>query len=237
MTVQRLPKWFLSCSLTAIIAVSLPMSPPGQSSTTYTWDGKYSFGDGSEIGPNWTCLWLGYGTGAVNAGQLLLRPKASTSPGESHSALVRSDFSLGQAWDISGNVLTESQLRTTKVRKKAIPTPNPWEVAWLIANMMDDGSAGLCFIFKTNGVELSAYRNYGNERAYLFTANSPVMRIGYPYTYRLVSDGMVVTALVNGAMVGQASLASVSGWLGDRVGLYTEDATVRFGAVAVTSWP
>ncbi len=206
------------------------------SGTTYLWPGFYNLHDGQLIGDgNWLCLWLGYGTGGVDSGELWLMPKASSTPSETHSALVSSQFALGPDWDISVAMATDRQLRTKKVRSRRVPAPNPWEVAWLVADMVEDGSAGLYFILKTNGVELGAYRETG-EQVFLFTAPSPQNRIGRSYMCRFVKSGRQITALVNGQTVGTASLDVLGDWpLGDRIGLYTEDAAVRFGPVSVVT--
>ena len=214
----------------------LPQDLPAQTKT-YPWNGSYSFPDGQVIGGGlWQCLWLGYGTGRVSGGELLLQPMTSTTAGETHSALVRSQFALGSTWMISVNVTTSKQLRTRKVRGKAVPAPNPWEVAWLIADMAPDGSAGLYFIFKPNGVELGAYRGFGQEQVFLDTDSRPAMTIGTTCSYQLVKDSTMVTALINSVPVAAAPRAALSGWsLGNRIGLYTEDAAVRFGPVTVTT--
>jgi len=190
--------------------------------------------EGELIGEgNWSCLWLGYGSGYVSKDILGLTPKASTAPSQTHSALVRSEFALGQNWDISVAITTDSQLRTKKMRGKQTPAPNPWEVAWLLADMKEDGSAGLYFILKTNGVELGAYRETG-EQIYLFTGTAPKNRIGTEYSCRLVKIGNQITAFVDGRQVAAASLEALGGWpLGNRIGLYTEDAAARFGPVSV----
>lgn len=221
-------------SLSTLLVPATELSAQGQT-TVYPWDGSYGFSDGSLIaGGRWRCLWLGYGTGGVSAGELLLQPKASTAA-ETHSALVASQFALASAWDITVSATTDKQLRTRKVRGRFVPAPNPWEVAWLIADMASDGSAGLYFIFKPNGVELGAYRGFGLEQIFLDTSPSPAMKIGKTYTYRLVKNGGLVTALIDGKPVAAAPLDRLSSWpLGDRVGLYTEDAAVRFGPVTIT---
>jgi hypothetical protein len=197
------------------------------SAQTYTWSGKYYFNDGQWIaGDFWLCLWLGYGTGSVSRGELSLKPKAATTALETHSALVRSEFVLGSDWDISVRMTTDKQLRTRKVGKRQVPAPNPWEVGWLVANMREDGSAGLYFILKTNGVELGAYKENGDQ-VFLFTAPTPQNRIGSSYLCRLVRIGNQVAA---------ASLDALGNWpMGDRIGLYTEDAAVRFGPVSVVT--
>ncbi len=208
------------------------------SALTYTWSGKYYFYDGQSIGGGyWLCLWLGYGTGRVSRGEILLRPKAATTALETHSALVRSEFVLGQDWDISVRMTTDKQLRTRKAGKRQVPAPNPWEVAWLVANMREDGSAGLYFILKTNGVELGLYKENGDQ-FFLFTTPTPQNRIGTSCLCRLVRIGNEVTALVDGQPVAAASLDKLVDWpLGDRIGLYAEDAAVRFGPVSVVTSP
>jgi hypothetical protein len=208
------------------------------SGTTYFWQGFFNFREGQLIGEgNWLCLWLGYGTGGVDNGALWLMPKSSSTPSETHSALVSSQFPLGPDWDIAVAMTTDRQLRTKKMRNRQVPAPNPWEVAWLVADMMEDGSAGLYFILKTNGVELGAYRETG-EQIFLFTASSPQNRIGRTYVCRLVKTGRQITAMVNGQTVGTASLDALGDWpRGDRIGLYTEDASVRFGPVSVITSP
>jgi hypothetical protein len=109
-------------------------------------------------------------------------------------------------------------------------------VAWLVADMAADGSAGIYFIFKPNGVELGAYRGFGAEQIFLDTGSTPVMKIGTTYSYRLVKNSTMVTALVDGAPVAAAPLAALGNWaLGNRIALYTEDAAVRFGPVTVTT--
>jgi hypothetical protein len=213
-------------------------APAQESGTTYFWQGSYDFYEGQLIGGgNWLCLWLGYGPGYVSGGEIALKPKASTTLSETHSALVRSEFVLGQDWDISVTMTTDRQLRTKRVRGRQVPAPNPWEVAWLVADMVEDGSAGLYFILKTNGVELGAYKGNGDQ-IFLFTTSSPQNRIGRSYLCRLVKVGSQITAVVNGQTVGTASITALGDWpLGDRIGLYTEDAAVRFGPVSVVTTP
>jgi hypothetical protein len=104
--------------------------------------------------------------------------------------------------------------------------------------MVDDGSAGIYFMLKTNGVELGAYARGGFDRIYLDTFSDPKLELGKSYVYRFVNDGKILTAMVDGAPVATASLAGLSGWvLGNRIGLYTEDAAVRFGTVTVSGTP
>ena len=205
---------------------------------TYTWDGSYRLNEGQLIGGgSWACLWLGYGSGYVSNDVLGLKPKASTTPSETHSALVRSEFVLAQDWDISVVITTDSQLRAKKMRGKQTSAPNPWEVAWLLADMKEDGSAGLYFILKTNGIELGAYKENGDQM-FLFTAPTPQNRIGKSYLCRLVKADRQITAIVNGQPVATASLDALGDWpLGDRIGLYTEDAAVRFGPITVVTGP
>lgn len=236
---SRIPRCVASACAGLLLALCAARTAVPQSGTTYSWLGQYALRDGTSVNPYWTCLWLGYGTGSVSSGQLWLMPRASTSPGETHSALVRSNFPLPQAgWAISVRVATDAQLRTAKGRKKKDPVANPWEVAWLIAGMADDGSSGLYFMLKPNGVELGAYAMGGAQRVYLFTSGTPTLVLGQENDFRLVNDGLGLTALLDGSPVASAPLTALSGWpLGNKIGLYSEDAAVRFGPVTVAAYP
>ncbi len=235
---KKLLHWILCCCLLTMVAGTVGLSLPRQSGHVYTWDENKILRDGDKIGSYWRCIWLGLGSGQVSSGQLWLSPMVSTSPGETHSGLIGSNFSLGRTFDISVDVTTDQQLRITKTRKKTISTPNPWEVAWLIANMADDGSAGVYFIYKPNGVELGAYGEFGRARTYLYTAGQPTLVLGRRYTYRLMSNGESLIAAINGVEVASASLSSLTGYsFGNKIGLYTEDASVHFGPVTCISYP
>jgi hypothetical protein len=227
-------KLLLACGLILLTVAPGIHTPAMQSGTVYSWLGSGSILEGSPIGNYWTCLWLGYGTGKLSGGQLYLTPKASATVGETHSALVQSDFALNRVFDISVDVVTDKQLRTVKVGKKSVAAPNPWEVAWIVANMPDDGSGGIYFMLKPNGVELGGFSSYGAHQTFLYTAPAPALVLGRLYKYRLKSDGTSIWAYVNGVEVARSSLSPVSAYaLGDKLGLYTEDAAVRFGPVTV----
>jgi hypothetical protein len=237
MNTARILRWSGPCVLLAIVSFhGASAFPQSDAYYTYDWQWQSTFNsDGTRIGPDWLCLWLGYGTGVVDGTQLWLNPMKSTSPGTTHSAMVSSSFKLGEFWGFQVPVTTVKQLRTKKIRGREVSSPNPWEVAWLVGKMTDDGSAGLYFIYKTNGVEMGAYRYSGAECIFLFTAKMPKMVIGDEHLLGLSGSKSTLTAFVDGKELATVSLAAVAGWqLGDRIGLYTEDAMVSFGRVEAT---
>ncbi len=170
--------------------------------------------------------------------KLLLRPAPATRKGETHSSLVESEFLLGAEWDVSVFVRVDEQLRTQWGGKKRgmLKKPNPWEVAWIFGDALPDGSAALYFAFKTNGIELGAFRFHGEEVQFLATLPEPKLQIGRWYEYRLVKRSGLLSAYVDNmdTPVAEASLAPVAHWtFGDRLGLYCEDSAVRFGTVRI----
>jgi len=60
-----------------------------------------------------------------------LAPKASTSPGETHSALMLSQAVFGGDFTFGASVLTDQQLRVNSA-------PNPWETAWVVWDYTDN---------------------------------------------------------------------------------------------------
>jgi hypothetical protein len=217
-----------ACMLTAMLS-QIPVSSGNLESiiSGYTWEGTYEFFDGQAIGGGaWRCVWLGYGFGEVSDGKLWLSPAVSRKVGETHSSLVASEFTLDSTWDFSVISATDRQLRNR--------SPNPWEVAWIMADMKEDGSTGLYFLLKPNGVELGAYRHHGLEQQFLYTNHSPVLELGREYEYRLAKEDGWIQAFVDGDLVAEAPLNSIDTRdLGDRIGLYTEDAAVHFGEVSI----
>jgi hypothetical protein len=106
-----------------------------------------SWADGTAHG-NWNAVYNGYGVTKVvaDAGRNSLqeKPKSSTSPAETHAGLVRSTASYGDS-DTTVLMKTVGQLRT--------PTPNAWEVGWVLWHYTDD-THFYYFTPKPNGWEL-----------------------------------------------------------------------------------
>src|SRR5436853_5434791 len=76
---------------------------------------------------------------------LVLSPKVSTRPGETHAALALSNTSFSGDFTFRGRVQTVKQLRTGS-------PPNPWECVWIVWNYQGDRFYYLSL--KTNGWEI-----------------------------------------------------------------------------------
>ncbi len=188
-----------------------------------------SWADGSVHG-SWRDVYGGYGhVGIVRRGAsrvLQEQPRASTRPDETHATMVVSRRSFGSL-DLSVWVRTVRQLRT--------PTPNPWEVAWVVWHYRDD-THFYDLVLKANGWELGKEDPaYPGAQRFLATGSSPTFAPGRWYLVRVLQAGDHITVWVNGAR-----LVSVTDgqrpYLRGSLGLYTEDAQVQFGHVRVR-WP
>jgi hypothetical protein len=171
------------------------------------------------------------------------RPTASTSPGETHANLVvTSDPMLGDL-DFSVRIKTVEQLRTGSA-------PNNWEVAWVFWGYQRPEQS-YYFVPKPEGWELGksddtkadpngpecdwpAYTNclYQGAQRYLATGSSPSFAIGQWYTVRITQSGSEISVWVNGSAI--VSFTDTVNVLTDgKLGLYNEDAHVRFDDVCV----
>jgi hypothetical protein len=154
---------------------------------------------------------------------LVLSPKASTSPNETHAAMVvsRTGFSNVR---FSGGVQTIKQLRTGSA-------PNPWETAWVVFGYTDD----LHFYylaFKTNGWELGKVDPlYPGAQRYLADTSSPSFPVGSQHSFSIQQDNNVISVTIDGKLI-TTFTDNEHPYLSGKVGFYTEDATVAFDNVA-----
>jgi chitinase len=193
---------------------------------------SYPFGacipDGSTFGP-WTQAFAGYGcveTGALGAASWLEeKPSVSTAPALTHAALVLGpSFAAPLAYSV--NVNTVAQLRTGSA-------PNPWEVGWVVWDYVDD-SHFYYFQAKPNGWELGKEDPaYPGAQRFLATGSSPQFPIGSANAVRIAQNAPgAFSVYVNNQLI--VSFTDVlSPYSAGRVGLYDEDADVRFENVAV----
>jgi hypothetical protein len=229
---RRLVGFFLVAA-----ALALPLAAPagalGASLLADSFDTypvNTSWVDGSAHG-NWTAVYNGYGVTKVVAdasrvGTVLQeKPKSSTSPGETHAGLVRSNASFGNS-DTTVLMKTVGQLRT--------PTPNAWEVGWVLWHYTDD-THFYYFIPKPNGWELGKEDPaYPGAQRYLATGSSPTFPVGRWYTVRVRQVSNAMTVWVNGVQVASFT-DSQRPYLSGSVGLYNEDSQVRFDALTVNA--
>src|SRR3954447_12729383 len=185
-------------------ALALPLAAPaGAVGAGLLSDGfdaypvNVSWVDGSTHG-NWKAVYNGYGVTKVvaDAGRasavLQEKPKSSTSPGETHAGLVRSNASFGDS-DTTILMKTVSQLRT--------PTPNAWEVGWVLWHYTDDAHF-YYFAPKPNGWELGKEDPaYPGAQRFLATGSNPTFPVGRWYTVRVRQVSNTITVWVNGTHV------------------------------------
>lgn len=199
--------------------------------------------DGSLHG-SWLSDYNGYGSNGIETDGtkvLSMSPKASTTPGETHGALVTSVASFGDI-DLTLRMKTVRQLRS--------PSPNPWETAWVVWNYEREGRFTYLAL-KPNGWELGksdnspldpagptctwpSYENckYPGAQRFLATGSSPTFPVGPWHTVRVRQVGNAVDLWANGAVLTRF-VDGENVYRSGKVGLYTEDAHVRFDDLLV----
>ncbi len=204
-----------------------------------------AWGDGTTRGP-WRSLYQGYGTTMVEQdGTRVLSqsPTPSTSLGETHASLVLSQLVVEGDFTLSARLRTVQQLRT--------PTPNAWEVAWVLWHYTDEGHF-YYFAPKTNGWELAkvdnsrvdpngpactwpSYENcrYPGAQRYLATGTSPTFPVGRFYEVRVTQKLDTMTVWVDGQSI-VTFTDHETPYHSGAIGLYNEDAHVHFDNIRVT---
>jgi len=175
----------------------------------------------------WTSVYNGYGLNDVEVdgtNVLAESPQISTSAGQTHAGLVVTTNSFGD-FDATVRMKTVQQLRTGSA-------PNPWEVGWLLWHHTDD-THFYYFVPKPNGWELGKEDPaYPGAQRYLATAPTPTFPVGAWYTVRIREVGSTMTVWVNGTQIASFT-DSQRPYASGHLGLYNEDAHVRFDDVTV----
>jgi hypothetical protein len=174
----------------------------------------------------WQIVYNGYGTIAITNGQLSMTPKASTTPSETHAALV-----VPASWDSTKNdyifnvkMNTVSQLRTGS-------SANLWEVGWILFRYQD-AQHFYYFIPKPNGIELGKFVN--GTQTFLATADTPKLTLNHLDVYTVTLKSNNIKVAINGTLVANY-IDTNSPFLTGKIGLYDEDAKVLFDDVVVTT--
>lgn len=182
------------------------------------------------VASGWTTAYTGYGSVTYDAASgVVLSPKVSTQPTETHAALSLANLPKMRNFRASMTVTTEQQLRTNSA-------PNAWEVFWLFFNYnaTPTGKATNYFLLKPNGVELGT-ATHELVQTFLQTGPAPAPAIGIANKLDIEKIGTRVRVWVNDVLaIDQAGgLLDVEG----SIGLYTEDARARISKVQVTKLP
>ncbi len=153
---------------------------------------------------------------------LRLAPKKPVSLNETHAALAISSKRISGAYHLSGRAKVVAQFRAN---------PNAWEAAWILWNYQDD-THFYYFTLKVNGWELGKRDpNYPGGQRFLATGPAPALKIGAWYSFDVAVIGAQMMVSIDGAPVAIFSDTEAPLYTAGRVGLYTEDADVRFAAV------
>lgn len=176
----------------------------------------------------WLARYNGFGTTQIiqTAGgrrMLEFAPKASTQPLETHASLVVSSQSFND-FDATVQMQTVTQLRS--------PTPNAWETAWFLWHYQDD-THFYYLILKTSGWELGKEDPlYPDAQRFLSTGSERTFAVGSLNTVSVVQQGAHISVAVNGTPLTTFEDRERPYLIGS-LGLYCEDARVRFGAITV----
>lgn len=178
--------------------------------------GPRAWADGSVHG-DWRSVYDGYGENTGHDGQLSLSPRPSRRAGETHAGLIVSTAVYADV-DCSARLRTLEQLRT--------PTPNPWEVPWLLW-AYSDPEHFYYVTLKPNGWELGK-RDPAYPGGQRFLATGPErFPVGRWYRLRVVQRGAAFSVTVDGRALAAFTDAERP-YPGGGVGAYTEDARVEF---------
>ena len=252
---RRVRQTLLSILVSTVAAAVVAHSPAGAAAgdvlfsddfQSYSTTGAWR--DGTVHG-GWTAVYDGYGTTkvvSVNGNRALQeKPQASTSPGETHASMVVSNATFGNI-DLQVRLRTQQQLRSGS-------TPNPWEVAWVVWGYKNDQTF-YYFIPKPNGWELGkvdsskkdplssatcvwpTYANckYPGGQRFLATGSNVKFPINRWYDVRVTQVAGTIKVWVGTTLI-TSFVDTENVYTSGQIGLYNEDAQVRFDSVKVLS--
>ncbi|WP_164546468.1 family 16 glycoside hydrolase [Corynebacterium hylobatis] len=203
----------------------LVMTASGALLGTLTACGDGGWQEGHRYG-KWRLAYHGYGMVTGDDREVLMYPTSATDEDTTHACLVVTDEEFEGDIDFSVTVRTEEQVRQGE--------PNTWEVGWVLWDYQDDEHF-YALALKPNGWELSKqdpdYR--GNQR-FLMSGHEPRFPVNQDYRARIVQVGNTITVFADGVQLGEFTDTETPYHRGS-IGLYTEDAKVRFSDLEIES--
>ncbi|MER7849083.1 calcium-binding protein [Kitasatospora sp. NPDC096077] len=177
--------------------------------------------DGSVHGP-WRSVFDGHGENLGLPNGLSLSPMPARTPEVTHAGLIVSTRQY-RDMDLRARMRTVAQLRT--------PTPNPWEVPWLVW-AYSDPEHFYYLVLKPNGWELGKRDPaYPGGQRFLATGPEP-FPVGQWSAVKVTQRGALMEVGVDGrALVSYQDPERP--YLAGSIGAYTEDAHVLFEDIAV----
>lgn len=201
----------LCLALVVVISALTSCFPERQAGRLERWE------QGEEHGP-WTVRYDGYGLVEGDEDAVVMEPQAAAGQDITHGGLVHTTAQCTDP-DFRVTVNTWSQVRQG--------TPNPWEVGWVLWDFVDD-THFYAIALKPNGWELTKQDpDYRGSQRFLATGAEPRFPIGRDYEVEVRRRGATMTVHVEGRQLVQFTDEDAP-YLGGSVGLYTEDARVRF---------
>jgi Domain of Unknown Function (DUF1080) len=172
--------------------------------------------------------YAGYGTAQVcgqgRSREWRLAPRAASAPSETHAALART---VGEHGDLT------LQVRFRTVRRLRKPRPQSWEAAWVIWHYSDDRHF-YSLVLKPTGWELGKEDPaYPGAQRFLATDSSPRFDVKEWHTARITQTGDRIAVKVDDRDLTRFRDRERPYGRG-HVGLYTEDAAVRFTDLRIT---
>lgn len=166
----------------------------------------------------WSVLYTGYGKVVGTDQQVLLEPRSAPSSDVTHGSLVHTTETY-QDPDFEITMRTEEQVRDGP--------PNVWEVGWVLWNFQDTDHF-YAVALKPNGWEISKQDpNYPGSQRFIATGSDRTFPLDKDYRVKVEHDWPRMTVSVDGQELATV-IDEESPYRGGAIGLYTEDARVRF---------
>ncbi len=224
-----------SDSQTAQTAATTPSSC--RASVYDNFDSTYFLGEG-KTSPNgeWKNVYSGYGsTGVKNVdwrSVFYLSPMVSTSPSETHAALVKST-------DKFCNFSMKVDMNTVKPLRQNSPA-NMWEVGWLFFRYSDTFHY-YWLLVKPNGIELGkkdcdSCSDPVDGQKFLVTKSTPALKFDTWNKVKVDMVGNHIKVYWNGNLVIDYKDTTMSPKLASgNIAMYSEDAYVLYNNMDATS--
>lgn len=182
------------------------------SSDTDDWSQGESYGQ-------WRLIHHGYGSVSGNDQEVVMYPTSAESQDMTHACLVVTNEVFEGDIDFEVTTHTEEFVREGDA--------NPWEVGWVLWNYQDDEHF-YALALKPNGWELSKQDpDYPGNQRFLTSGHEPTFPINNDYRARIVQVDNTITVFADGAKLGEFTDTETP-YNNGAIGLYTEDAKVRF---------
>ncbi len=208
-------------ALYVVVAAGLTIAAVAGALAVRDGEGGQRWKDGSAHGP-WLAVFDGQGRTTYDDGVITLSPEVATSPDRTHAGLVVSMRQYGSV-DYAVSMHTVRQLRQTR--------PNPWEAGWVVWHYSSNDRF-YYFTLKPNGWELGkADPRFPGSQRFLATGEQP-SGIDDRRRVRVRQVGNDIDVWVDDLPVVRFSDLE-DPYLSGSVGIYAEDAEVRFDDFAV----